>query len=466
MKKVFIFLALPLLFMAESCSKFVDGKGESPNNPGASTAPLLLSAAELGLYSTYTGTLARTSAILTQQCGGTYSQMLEIDQYYLIASSNTNDWNNLYNNIIQPATDLIQNYGHRDTLHTGVARILKAMAFGIATDTWGDVPARQAGMGNMYGDGNGNLTPEFNTQEDVLNYIQELLDSSIATLQTTEGENLHDLSTNDIIFGGDVDKWINTAYILKARYANRLSKKDGAASATKALEYLAKASDMGDAMATYGTKTSEINQWYAFNVARDGYLKAGAFMVDLLKANNDPRLPFYVDKDADGEYVGAAPSDENTDASNVGSYIASIAAPMPLVTYTEALFIAAEANLRLGNTAEAATAYNAAVIRGVTNVIKGAPSADFVLAYASATAATITLEQIMTQKYLYSFGQIEAWSDWRRTNFPTLTPNENNVQNKDAIPRRLPTVQDEVLYNKEHVVNVTDIFEPVWWDKN
>lgn len=462
MKKVFIFLALPLLFMAESCSKFVEGYGESPNNPSTSTAPLLLSSTELGLFSTYTGTLSRASAILTQQCGGTYSQMLEIDQYYLIASSNTNDWNNLYNNVIQPATDLIVNFGHKDTLHTGVARIMKAMAFGIATDIWGDVPAREAGYGNI----NGNLTPKFNTQEDVIVYVQELLDSAIATLSTTEGENLHDLSSNDLIFGGDVDKWINTAYLLKARYANRLSKKDAAASATAALEYLSHVTDKGDAYAVYGTKTSEINQWYAFNVARGGYLKVGDYMVKLLQANNDPRLPFYAAKDEEGNYVGAEPSSENTDASDVGNYLAGIASPIPMATYTEALFIAAEANLRLGKTAEAATAYNAAVLRGVTNVIGGAPDAAFVAAYASATAATITLEQIMTQKYLYTFGQIEAWADWRRTGLPVIPPNENNVTDKIAIPRRFPTVQDEVLYNKANVVNVTDIFEPVWWDKN
>ncbi|MBP1650096.1 MAG: hypothetical protein H6Q26_253, partial [Bacteroidetes bacterium] len=111
MKKVLIFLALPLLFMAESCSKFTEGYGESPNNPTVATPPLILSAAELGLYSTYTGTLARISATLTQQTGGVQYQMLEIDKYQLLSTGNTNDWNNLYNNIVQPANDLIENYG-------------------------------------------------------------------------------------------------------------------------------------------------------------------------------------------------------------------------------------------------------------------------------------------------------------------------------------------------------------------
>jgi hypothetical protein len=60
------------------------------------------------------------------------------------------------------------------------------------------------------------------------------------------------------------------------------------------------------------------------------------------------------------------------------------------------------------------------------------------------------------------YGQIEAYADWRRTNLPALTPNANGAVN--VIPRRLPTVIDERLYNKNAIV-ISDIKLPVWWDE-
>ncbi|RFM35303.1 SusD/RagB family nutrient-binding outer membrane lipoprotein [Chitinophaga silvisoli] len=462
MKKVLIFLALPLLFMAEGCSKFTEGYGESPNNPTKATPPLILSAAELGLFSTYTGTLARISATLTQQTGGVQAQMLEIDQYQLLNTANTNDWNNLYNNVVQPANDLIENYGATNQQYAAVMKIMKAMALGVATDVWGDVPATEAGMGNI----TGNLTPKFDTQESIYAYIQTLLSEAVTTLTATDGTNNYTIGSDDFIFGGDLTKWVNTAHILQARFANRLSKGDATGSANTALGFLANVTDAGDAKAYYGSVTAELNQWAVFKVDRANYLKVGKYMVDLLQNNNDPRLPYYADKTDAGTYVGAAPSSELTSASEVGSYIAGDGAPIPLVTYAEALFIKADASFRLGNLGDAATYYNQAVIKAVTQVTGTAPDAAFIAAYASATAATITEAQIATQKWIALYCQIEAWAEWRRTGYPAITPNADNVTGTNAVPRRLPVVNDELLYNKANAeaYKDIDIFQPVWWD--
>ncbi len=97
------------------------------------------------------------------------------------------------------------------------------------------------------------------------------------------------------------------------------------------------------------------------------------------------------------------------------------------------------------------------------NLIKlGVPDPVYLAANANETETTITLEKIMTQKYIAMFSQPEVWSDWRRTDLPKLTPNPNG--NVAAIPRRLPTAQSERLYNTNAPVN-TDILKPVWWDE-
>lgn len=66
----------------------------------------------------------------------------------------------------------------------------------------------------------------------------------------------------------------------------------------------------------------------------------------------------------------------------------------------------------------------------------------------------------MTQKYIALFTNIQAYTDWRRTNFPSLTPSGTNTQ----IPRRMPTPQSERIVNPNARVNI-NIYDRVWWDQ-
>ena len=292
-------------------------------------------------------------------------------------------------------------------------------------------------------------------QEQVIADIQKLLDDAIADLKLGVEKNLLAPGDDDYIFGGNANKWAATAYVIKARYANRLSKRDAAGSATAALGFLTQAYTAGftanaaDCMAKFGASGNEWNQWYAFNRTRGGYMTMNGYFVDLLKTTNDPRLAVY---------AGSAAATEN---SVVGPFYASQTSSMPLVTYAEAKFIEAEAQLRAGDKTKAATAHNAAVKANILKTV-GASSPAFETVNASETAATITQQKIMTQKYIAMFTQPEVWSDWRRTNIPALTPNANAAV--AGIPRRFPTPQSERLYNAKAVIE-SNILTPVWWDK-
>jgi hypothetical protein len=144
----------------------------------------------------------------------------------------------------------------------------------------------------------------------------------------------------------------------------------------------------------------------------------------------------------------------------VGDYYGGKTSPLPLVTYYEAKFIEAEAALRANDPARAAAAYNDAIKANLAELDADDPA--YIAANANETAATITLEKIMGQKYIAMFTQPEVWNDWRRTGFPALTPNPDG--NVNAIPRRYPTVQTERLYNTKATV-VTDLLSKVWWDE-
>ena len=205
----------------------------------------------------------------------------------------------------------------------------------------------------------------------------------------------------------------------------------------------------GDMMAYFGEAANEWNQWYAFEQQRAGYLTMNQFFLDLLVG--DPRLPLYATANGDGTYDDQQP---------IGPYYSGLSSPLPLLTYFEAKFIEAEAALRVNNKARAASAYNEAVKANLGKL--GVADPAYVASHANETDATITLEKIMTQKYVAMFTQPEVWSDWRRTNLPALTPNAGATLT--AIPRRITTPQTERLYNTKAVVT-SDILTPVWWDE-
>lgn len=457
MKKLLLTLSIIGTIHLTSCESFVNGYDVSPNSPTNVGLDLLLPAAEVGLQTSYTSSLTRNASILTQQLAGTKDQMLEVADYVLREGDNTNDWNNLYTTVIQTSNNIIQKAGTENPYYAGIAKVIKAMGLGLATDTWGDIPAKEAGMGKI----NGNLTPKYESQKDVLIYIQTTLDEAIIALSVAKDKNLLLPGDDDILYNGEVRQWINLAYVIKARYANRLNKKDPTGSANEVISHLSKVSDFINFKAKYGTASSENNQWFAFENARADYVKTGKYFVDKLISLNDPRLPFYIAKDANGAYVGSPANSPLISASKIGSYIIQSDAPINIVTNEEILFLRAEAYYRLSKPDLAATNYNDAVKTAIKTVTTTDAPTAYINANCLETSSSITLEKIMVQKHIALFVNVEAWADWRRTGYPTLTP--NNAANVSAIPRRYPTVIDERTYNPNAIV-VSDILKPIWWD--
>lgn len=462
MKKIFVLILLPVLISVVSCERFVEDWGDSPNTPTEATAPLLLSASEVATFMYYTGQLTRTPSIFVQHTAGTGFQMEDIRNYTLLEGDNVNEWEGLYSTCLMNEQLIIEDYGDENPYYAGIAKILKAMALGLLTDLWGDIPYREALKG-LTGVSDVELNPHFDSQETVIQDIQSLLNAGISDLSRPASDNILTPGYDDYIFEGDPGAWINTAWILKARYANRLSKRNPTGSATDALNFLANIDPgMPDCMAIHGDQANELNQWYDFQLDRGNYIQMGEFFIELLKSINDPRLQFYALPNLDGEYIGTSKTESNTNTSDWGPYAGTSGdTDLPLVTYFEAKFIEAEANLRLGHTDEAAAAYNEAVKTSVLKVT-GAANTVFEASYANEDGASITLEKIMTQKYIAMFTQPEAWADWRRTNLPALEPNPDG--DVAGIPRRFPTCRSERNYNSNAIV-VSNILSPVWWDE-
>jgi hypothetical protein len=73
-------------------------------------------------------------------------------------------------------------------------------------------------------------------------------------------------------------------------------------------------------------------------------------------------------------------------------------------------------------------------------------------------------EEIMTQKWIALFDQVETFTDWRRTNYPTLTPAALAVTLDQQLPRRYPYPTSERIYNGANMPQGLTISSRVWWD--
>lgn len=452
--------------LVTSCEDYFEENIADPNNPTEVTPDLLLSNIEVATFANFGGQLARQTQMLVQQAAGTVegSQTVEIMNYNITELTNENEWGVIYSGALVNSKILIEDFGGSSPHYAGIAKVLTALNLACATDLWGSVPYSEALEGQQ-----GNLTPAYDSQEELYdpnnpNSIFSILDDAIADLnQPSEGQTYLP-STDDMIYGGDVQMWIKAANALKARYYNRLSEVNPASSATNALQAIndgAISSSAENMMMYFGTGGNSLNQWFAYEQARPNYIKMADFFVTWLDSIDDPRLPFYADQDTGGAYSGVPTDDlSRTFASSIGPYLSAADAPIPLMAYHEVKFIEAEAKLRDNDPAGAATAYNEAVVASVEFVTGSAIDPTFESEYANEDASSITQEKIMRQKYIALFGRIESYNEWRRTDIPTLTP-ANGAQ-IPTIPLRLIIPQNERLYNPSVVT--APLTEPVWWD--
>lgn len=437
------------------CQTELDTFNENPNNPTTTTPTLLLAAMEVSTFSTHTSGLIRTSNIFDQHLAGTsVGQLGDIQRYILTEQDVNNEWNTVYGTTLISGHILTRDFADKFPYYNGIGQILTALNLGYATDVWGDVPYDEAFKAEQ-----GNRAPKYNTQQEIYQRLQTILDEAIVNLQKPAASNESVPAADDFIFGGNTAKWIKVARVLKARYALRLTQVDTGA-AQKALDYITAAgmtTNADDANAIFLTTTNAWNQWYAFNNSRKNYLKTGKYFVDGLKTTADPRLPFAIAKDQNGNYTGNAANDlDTTSSSYIGLAYADKDSPVGMVTYAEAKFIEAEAKFRLGQNAQ--PALEAAIAASVLKVTKTAATPAFL-----ATVNTATLANIIQQKYNALFLTMEPYNDYRRTGLPALVPNQSS--NTKTVPVRFPTPSDERNYNPNATV-VSNVTTKVWWDKD
>ncbi len=412
------------------CSNFLDSEKavNDPNNPTGATTNQLFVASLANIFGQQEGPVAMNVCEWMQQCAGVGGRFVEVQGTYSITSDSFDgSFQSIYtggglNQIraIETNTD-----ASGDKLYHGIAEVLEVMDVLWGTDIWGDIP---------YSDAVGaNPTPKFDTQQTIYASLLTLLDKAIADIQAGgTGPGAYDL-----VYGGSAVKWTEAAHTLKARIYLHQEEKLGAAQYTSALAEARKgiSKPADDWNTVHSTATSERNLWAQFQLTSFGQdLVAGSALVNLMLAQNDPRLPDYFAKNSHGGFGGYNVATQTTPADSVSSILGSgrtndVTFGQPIITYDETQLIIAEAAFQTNDKASAATALNN------VRAEHGKPA-----------IANPTLADIMNEKYIALFQNVEAWNDYKRTCLPALKP----AKSKLAIPGRFLYGSTEAQTNPDN----------------
>ena len=358
--------------------------------------------------------------------------------------------------------------------YVGIAKILKAYNLGLLTDAWENVPYSEALLGSN------NVTPSYDKQEVLYKEIQKLLDEAISDLSVEE--NFRNPAADDFIYSGDMEKWLKLAHSLKARYMVHLSNKPDM-DWNAVLSEVEKGFESNDDDFELIYNPDNANPWYSSvskRILEAIYtLTYGAYFIDDLNGTNlgiiDPRLFVLVEKvpgDTTDGYHGLASYDPDAEPYNVlptvNTYYMGASSPVVMMSYSELKFIEAEAALKVGDNARAQEAYEKGINANMNKL--GVKDEDIVSYMTAPNISTVSLSNIMTQKYIALVLNPEAWNDMRRYDFDgsiflNFVVPEYNGRTKPA--QRAIYPDSEASRNKaNYEANYKDFTEKMWKDKN
>ncbi|ASZ14960.1 SusD/RagB family nutrient-binding outer membrane lipoprotein [Chitinophaga pendula] len=394
-----------------------------------------------------------------------------------------------------------------------VAQIMKVLAMHRLSDIYGPLPYL-------------NFVPAtsvpYNSQEVIYASFFAELDSAIATLnktiQITQQQSSPSLAPYDLIYRGNLSRWVKFGNSLKLRLAMRIVRAD----AGKARLYAEQAvsggvldsNDDNARLLTDGNST--INPLYMICYSYND-TRMGATMESYLKGYKDPRIGLLFNQGTgslSGDYHGIRNGSRfNGQAYSPFSTLnVTAATPIQWMGAGEVYFLRAEGALRgwnmggmagslyeqgvrlafgqpLGGTQRAAGDASAYLSDGVSTPApyvdplnsgnNAAAPSTITIRWNSAASFEENLERIITQKWisLYPDG-LEAWSEFRRTGYPKVIPipaanNLSNGQISTSLQvRRSPFPQSEYRNNSTNVSAGVSLLggpdnggTPLWWDR-
>jgi hypothetical protein len=221
------FLIPVVALVAMSCKKFLDVNTD-PNNPVTVEVSKLLPTTQRTLADALSmdeqnGGLSEVLAVYTHQM----TTREEPDKYGItgIDPNIQTAWSKMFSSTANPGTsfpvygvmqnleDIIANATAAGNMrYAGIAKILKAYAYSVLVDVFGDVPYSEANKLKQ-----GILYPKFDDDAAIYDDLFKLLDEGIANLNDAAAPNAQSPGTDDLIYGGNVARWVKAANTIKLK---------------------------------------------------------------------------------------------------------------------------------------------------------------------------------------------------------------------------------------------------------
>lgn len=507
---------LALSAVCTSCSEdALDKVNKDRNHPQLVASKFTISAVITGTaYNTIGGSLPVYMGIYAEHYVGVNNQT-----YYAetrggepqVATTYNNEYRSTYVNLRNTRIAAQNADAEKNYVNKGIAEVLEVINGSLLTDMFGDVPYSDAALAVLANGRPAVMTPELTPQATIYTALQAKLDQAI---QDLDRGNASAVGAHDFIYAGDAAKWKKLAYALKARLT--LQTLYRAANQTTALndvlDYVSKSfTSLSDQAVFNAYDATNLNPFFSIQKSRAG-LAASQSFVNKLIARNDPRLTrlFVAKRNDDAnkytQVSGAsdpllepAPNGNPASSSSQGEYSETVGSYAQLgntyvFSYHELLFIKAEALARLGQTANAATALQDALVAAFANLesdvtaakknnyytfkekTAALTAADAASYYSSSVAslfASNAVQEIMVQKYLGLLNaggeSLIAYNDLRRLkalgeNYITLD-NAHNASGK--FPLRAGYGEGDVSANPHVQAAFGDgsyvYTQNVWW---
>jgi len=277
------------------CKKFLD-VNKNLNDPTAVPVSLLLSNAERNLAANMAlgSGLGSVMSVYTHQTTG----RVAADRY----GAGAQGWDGIYSAITN--LNVIINQGTAETryAYAGIAKILKAYAFSILVDVYGDVPFSEF---DKFADG---ITqPKFDLGKDIYPQLFTMIDEGIADIDNP-APNASKPGADDYIYKGNLTNWKKAARTIKLKLYTQVRRVQNVKTQVEAL--LATPANLINSQAEsfmmpygpFGTTDDRHPAYGDYNATQRGGQLFSPYLYEIMKGRNanildgisDPRIPYYI----------------------------------------------------------------------------------------------------------------------------------------------------------------------------
>ncbi|MGE5521107.1 MAG: SusD/RagB family nutrient-binding outer membrane lipoprotein [Candidatus Dadabacteria bacterium] len=426
MKKLFYYILLLAAVVTTSCKDSYFDINDDPNNPVKVGNEFLLTSGIAGVAYVHGGYYQTLGGFWSQhyaQSTGA-SQWATLEEFSIDEGDYDVQFTSLYSGALmdlQVVRDRAKATG--DWSYYLAATAMQSYSFSVLSDLYDQIPFSEALSGTK------NLTPHYESGKDVTDSLIQRLDFALS--QDLSASTVSKIGTADLVFQGDMSKWVKFANSLKLKLYLRFVNVDANKYSAQIKALLAENNflDVPATMTAFKDEENGRNPYYETFVDRlAGNIVASKTIVDTLATVQDTRLNalFVAPVDKNGNslpQVGLGQGRYKADAAkyatikNLSTPLVTGLSPVYFFTVPEVLFLMAEAEARYGTAAKAEQDYISGInasyaMYGLT------PQAE--LYAATGPYAYKGIESIITQKWIAAVNTtaIESFFDKNRTGYP------------------------------------------------